>query len=63
MAKGNRPRQPRRNVFAVAIMANAKTVVAAGGRRLSHAVGEAGFAASRVEITAIFRSFHPSPAC
>src|SRR5215210_4336492 len=48
-----------RNTFDAATIANATTIVAAGNRSSCQPAGAAGGPASRLEITAIFRSFQP----
>ncbi len=56
----SRVRQLAQNSLAVAIIANANTIVAAGKRCFFHCSGVTGSPASRLAITPIFRSFQPS---
>src|SRR5580698_8899204 len=59
-SRRNAGAQARRNTFDFPIMAHDKATVGAGKRSSSHWSGVAGSPDSRLEITAIFRSFHPS---
>src|SRR5207249_7189736 len=59
-SRRSRGRQLLRNSFAVAIIANANTTVAAGKRCDFQPSGVVGTPALRLEITAIFKSFQPS---